>query len=81
MILKKQSTWSMCPYFHVLNKFTIKYKFGIPFIDVLLDINKWKTNAIASHIIKKIQKDSNPPLGYTWKHYTFRYKYHIFCGT
>jgi hypothetical protein len=37
MVLKKEGTWRMCPYFHALNKLTIKYKFPIPVIDDLLD--------------------------------------------
>jgi hypothetical protein len=37
MVLKKQGTWCICPYFHALNKLTIKYKFPIPVIGDLLD--------------------------------------------
>jgi hypothetical protein len=37
MVLKKEGTWCMCPYFHTLNKITIKDKFLIHVIDGLLD--------------------------------------------
>jgi hypothetical protein len=37
MVLNKEGTWHMCPYFWALNKFTIKDKFPIPIIDDLLD--------------------------------------------
>jgi hypothetical protein len=37
MVLKKEGTWRMCPYFHALNKLTIKDKFPILVIDDLLD--------------------------------------------
>jgi hypothetical protein len=37
MVLKKEGSWRMCPYFHSLNKLTIKDKFPIPVIDDLLD--------------------------------------------
>jgi hypothetical protein len=37
MVLKKEDTWHMCPYFRSLNKITIKDKFPIPVIDDLLD--------------------------------------------
>jgi hypothetical protein len=37
MVLKKEGSWHMCPYFHALNKLTIKDKFPIPVIDDLLD--------------------------------------------
>ena len=37
MVLKKEGTWCMCPYFYTLNKLTIKEKFPILVIDDLLD--------------------------------------------
>jgi hypothetical protein len=37
MVLKKEGTWRMCPYFNSLNKLTIKDKFPIHVIDDLLD--------------------------------------------
>jgi hypothetical protein len=37
MVLKKEGTWRMCPYFQALNKLMIKDKFHIPIIDDLLD--------------------------------------------
>jgi hypothetical protein len=37
MVLKKYSSWSMCPNYRELNKITIKDKFPIPIIDELLD--------------------------------------------
>jgi hypothetical protein len=37
MVLKKEGTWCMCPYFHAHNKLTIKEKFPIHVIDDLLD--------------------------------------------
>jgi hypothetical protein len=37
MVLKKEGPWCMCPDFHALNELTIKYKFPILVIGVLLD--------------------------------------------
>ena len=37
MVLKKEGSWHMCPYYRDLNKFIIKDKFPIPVIDELLD--------------------------------------------
>jgi hypothetical protein len=37
MVLKKEGTWCMYPYYRDLNKITIKYKFPILVIDELLD--------------------------------------------
>jgi len=37
MVQKKEGSWYMCPYFHILNKLTIKDKFPIIVIDDLLD--------------------------------------------
>jgi hypothetical protein len=37
MVLKKEGSWRMCPYYRELNKITIKYKFPILVIDELLD--------------------------------------------
>jgi hypothetical protein len=37
MVLKKEGSWHMCPYFRALNKFTIKDKFPIHVIDDVLD--------------------------------------------
>jgi hypothetical protein len=36
MVLNKEGTWCMCPYFHALNKLNIKDKFPIPVNDDLL---------------------------------------------
>jgi len=38
MALKKEGNWCMCPYFHVVNKLTIKYEFPILDIYDLLDV-------------------------------------------
>jgi hypothetical protein len=37
MVLKKEGSWRMCPYYKDINKITIKDKFPIPVIDELLD--------------------------------------------
>ena len=37
MVLKKEVTWHMCPYFKSLNKLRIKDRFPIPIIDYLQD--------------------------------------------
>jgi hypothetical protein len=37
MVLKKEGNVYVCPYFHALNKITIKDKFPIPIIDDILD--------------------------------------------
>jgi hypothetical protein len=37
MVLKKEGSWCMCPYYRELNKIIIKEKFPIPVIDELLD--------------------------------------------
>jgi hypothetical protein len=37
MVLKKEGSWCMCPYYRELKKITIKDKFPIPVIDELLD--------------------------------------------
>jgi hypothetical protein len=37
MVLKKEGSWRMCPYYRELKKITIKDKFPIPIIDELLD--------------------------------------------
>jgi hypothetical protein len=37
MVLKKERSWRMCPYYRELNKITIKDKFLIPIIDEFLD--------------------------------------------
>jgi hypothetical protein len=37
MVLKKEGSWHMCPYFHALNKLTIKDEFPIHVINDLLD--------------------------------------------
>jgi hypothetical protein len=37
MVLNKEGSWRMCPYYRKLNKITIKDKFPIPIIDELLD--------------------------------------------
>jgi hypothetical protein len=37
MVLEKEGSWHMCPYFRALKKLTIKDKFLIPVIDDLLD--------------------------------------------
>jgi hypothetical protein len=36
MVLKKEGSWNICPYFRELNKITIKDKFLIPVIHELL---------------------------------------------
>jgi hypothetical protein len=37
MVLNKEGSWRMCPYFRTLKKLIIKDKFPIPVIDDLLD--------------------------------------------
>jgi len=37
MVLKKEDTWSMCPYFRALKKIIVKDKFPIPVINNILD--------------------------------------------
>jgi hypothetical protein len=37
MVLKKEGSWHIFPYYREINKITIKYKFPIPVIDELLD--------------------------------------------
>jgi hypothetical protein len=37
MVLKKEGSWRMCPYYRELNKITIKDKLSIPVINELLD--------------------------------------------
>jgi hypothetical protein len=37
MLLKKEGSWNMCPYYRDIKKITIKDKFPIPVINELLD--------------------------------------------
>ena len=37
MVLKKESSWHMCPHYRQLNNIIVKDKFSIPIIDELLD--------------------------------------------
>ena len=37
MVLNKEGSWHMCPYYRELNNISIKDKFSIPVIDEFLD--------------------------------------------